>query len=116
VVLRLRLGYEHRISRSASLPRATRSTATVLRTARALLDAARPATTGHDLTLLGVALTGLRADDAAQLELPLDGRPPGLDDVVDAVRERFGTGALRRAVLLNRRAGFEMPVLPDEPG
>ncbi|MCU0312747.1 MAG: DNA polymerase IV [Solirubrobacteraceae bacterium] len=116
VVLRLRLGYEHRISRSATLERPTRSTDAVLRSARALLAAARPATDGHELTLLGVALTGLRADDAAQLELPLDGRRPGLDDAVDAVRERFGTGALRRAVLLDRRAGVEMPVLPDEPG
>jgi DNA polymerase-4 len=116
VVLRLRLGYEQRISRSATLARPTRGTDAVLRTARALLAEARPVTRGHDLTLLGIALTGLRADDGAQLELPLDGPPPGLDDAVDAIRARFGTGALRRAVLVGRRTGFEMPVLPDEPG
>jgi DNA polymerase-4 len=29
------------------------------------------------------------------------------------VRERFGTEAITRAVLLGRDRGFEMPLLPD---
>ena len=32
---------------------------------------------------------------------------------VDAVRDRFGSTALTRAVLLGRDSGVEMPLLPD---
>ncbi|WP_442933644.1 hypothetical protein [Micromonospora sp. CPCC 206060] len=46
--------------------------------------------------------------------MPLD-RDPGadLDAAVDAVRDRFGSAALTRAVLLGREPGLEMPLLPD---
>jgi len=32
---------------------------------------------------------------------------------VDEIRDRYGREALRRAVLLHRPAGIEMPLLPD---
>lgn len=114
VVLRLRLGYAERVSRSATLPRATRSTHAVLRAARALLAGARPLFADRDLTLVGVALTNLHGD-GAQLELPLHGRASELDDTLDAVRSRFGNTAIGRAVLLHGRTGQEMPLLPDRP-
>lgn len=49
-----------------------------------------------------------------QLTLPFD-RPDGgeLDAALDAVRERFGAGAVTRAVLLGREPGLQMPMLPD---
>ena len=56
-----------------------------------------------------------------QLSPPLKGVPEvwasgqgGLLDVVlDLVRERFGTAAITRAVLLGRSPGITMPMLPD---
>ncbi len=36
-----------------------------------------------------------------------------LDGALDEVRERFGTGAVTRAVLLGRDQGISMPLLPD---
>jgi hypothetical protein len=32
---------------------------------------------------------------------------------VDEIRDRYGREALRRAVLLHRGTGVEMPLLPD---
>ena len=32
---------------------------------------------------------------------------------VDAVRDRFGAGAITRAVLLGRDQGMSVPLLPD---
>ena len=114
VVLRLRFGdYERRVTRSASLPRPTRHTDTVLRVARALFADAQPLIAAHGLTLLGLSLTNLRDDDGAQLELPLDGRPVVLDEALDDVRDRYGARAIRRAVLLHRDIGPAMPTLPD---
>ena len=113
VVLRLRFGDYERATRSASLRRATRRTDTVLGLARGLLAEAAPIVAERGLTLLGISLTNLADDDGAQLELPFDGRSPVLDDTVDAVRDRFGAGAIRRAVLVHREIGPAMPTLPD---
>jgi len=54
------------------------------------------------------------AESADQLELPFepdDGRE--LDAALDRVRERFGVGAITRAVLLGKDQGTVMPLLPD---
>lgn len=114
VVLRLRFGdFEQRATRSASLPRATRDTVTVLRLARELLAGVQTLIAARGLTLLGLSLTNLRDDDGAQLELQVDGRPHGLDEAVDEVRDRYGARAIRRGVLLHRDIGPAMPTLPD---
>jgi DNA polymerase-4 len=66
------------------------------------------------LTLVGVALANLDDDAAVQLALPLDrGSAGALDAVLDDVRERFGSAAITRAVLLGRDQGFAVPLLPD---
>ncbi len=50
---------------------------------------------------------------SVQLELPLDRHNWELDAAVDAVRDRFGSRAITRGVLLGKDPGIEMPMLPD---
>jgi DNA polymerase-4 len=114
VVLRLRFRDFSRATRSHTLPRATDDTQAILDAARALLASAAPIIEMRGLTLVGVSLTGLEDDSAVQLLLPFDGRHRhGLDLAVDTVRERYGTAALTRGVLLGREPGITMPLLPD---
>jgi DNA polymerase-4 len=114
VVLRLRFGDFTRATRSHTLPVATANTDTVLAAVRDLLAAARPLIADQGITLLGVSVANLGDDRAVQLPLPLDRRrAPGLDATVDRVRERFGTTAVNRAVLLGRDHDFTVPVLSD---
>ena len=40
-------------------------------------------------------------------------RASALDTALDAVRDRFGTAAITRAVLLGRDPGLTVPLLPD---
>ena len=66
------------------------------------------------LTLVGVAVTNLDDGGAVQLALPFDGIGAGaLDAALDDVRERFGSAAVTRAVLLGRDQGLTVPMLPD---
>ena len=112
VVLRLRFADFTRATRSVTLPYATFHTETVLATARGLLAAALPLIEERGCTLLGLAVANL--DDSPQLMLPLehDSRS-ALDAAVDEVRERFGIASLTRGVLLGRKQGFTVPLLPD---
>ncbi len=66
------------------------------------------------VTLVGVSVANLDNDGPLQLMLPID-RYDGdaLDTALDAVRDRFGTKAITRAVLLGRDEGLTMPMLPD---
>jgi len=114
VVLRLRFGDYSRATRSHTLTEATAETRILLAAARGLLAAATPLIQAQGLTLVGVALANLDGDDADQLALPLDRQRPGaLDVTIDDVRERFGSAAITRAVLLGRDQGISMPLLPD---
>jgi len=114
VVLRLRFADYSRATRSHTLPRATAETHAILITARWLLVAAFPTIERRGLTLVGVAVANLEDDRAVQLALPFDPYAGGaLDAAMDEARERFGSGALVRAVLLGRDRGWEMPMLPD---
>jgi DNA polymerase-4 len=114
VVLRLRFGDFTKATRSHTLAQATGHTATVLRTARALLAAAGPEIEAAGLTLVGVAVTNLADDAALQLALPFRRTSGGeLDRALDDVRDRFGTRAVTRAALLGRDPGFSVPMLPD---
>src|SRR5579864_845127 len=114
VVLRLRFSDYTRATRSATLRDATASTDRILETARSLLSESLPVIEHRGLTLVGIAVANL--DDVAtlQLRLPLDDcENDALDAVVDLVRERFGSSAITRAVLLGRSPGISMPLLPD---
>jgi len=114
VVLRLRFADFSRATRSHTLPRATSQTQAILDTARGLLVVASPLIEAQGLTLVGVALSNLENDGAVQLALPFDPQLDwALDAALDEVRDRFGSGAVTRALLLGRDPGIEMPLLAD---
>ncbi|MGH2699919.1 MAG: DNA polymerase IV [Actinomycetota bacterium] len=114
VVLRLRFDDLPRATRSRTLSEATAQTETILAVARALLREATPLIRSQGLTLVGVSLTNLCNDRAIQLVLPFDRHHlDALDAALDSLRDRFGTSAITRAVLLGRNQGFEVPQLPD---
>jgi DNA polymerase-4 len=114
VVLRLRYGDYTKATRSRTLRFATRRTAVVLSLAQGLLAAAMPDIEKRGITLIGVSLSQLGTAESAPPELPLDWDDGArLDTVLDAVRDRFGTEAVARAVHLGRDAGWSTPVLPE---
>jgi DNA polymerase-4 len=114
VVLRMRFDDFARATRSHTLDEATAQTQTLLATERGLLAASMPMIERQGLTLLGITFTNLENADAVQLALPLEARPASaLDATLDRVRERYGSAAITRAVLLGRDQGLEVPLLPD---
>jgi len=114
VVLRLRFDDFSRATRSHTLPRATANTQTILAIARELVATAMPKIARDGLTLVGIAVANLDDDAVVQLALPFD-RQSGtaLDTTLDDVRDRFGSTAVTRAVLLGRRTRESVPMLPD---
>jgi DNA polymerase-4 len=114
VVLRLRFDDFSRATRSHTLHEASASTHAILTSARELLALAEPMIQREGITLVGVSVSNLHDGRAIQLALPLDGHTSAaLDAAIDEVRERFGTTAITRAVLLERGEGVAMPLLPD---
>jgi DNA polymerase-4 len=82
--------------------------------ARVLLGSIAPLVERQGLTLVGLSVTNFDAKGAVQLVLPFDSDSgDALDAALDEVRERFGTAAVTRAVLLGRDQGFSVPMLPD---
>jgi DNA polymerase-4 len=114
VVLRLRFDDYSRATRSHTLPLPTASTETILIAARTLLADSLPMLRERGVTLVGISVANLDTADTLQLLLPFDRRHlEALDAALDEVRDRFGSAAITRAVLLGRDRGFSMPLLPD---
>jgi DNA polymerase-4 len=113
VVLRLRFDDFTRATRSLTMPRSTDQSQDILDNARALLTAATPLIEERGITLVGISLTNLEDADPLQLTLTEDWRPHALDAALDEVKERYGSAAIMRAVLVGRETGVVMPVLPD---
>ena len=114
VVLRLRFDDFSRATRSHTLPYATAGTTVILTTARELLAVALPMIERRGITLVGVAVTNLDDSRAVQPSLPFDPHDSdALDAALDDVRQRFGSTAITRAVLLGRAGRPAMPLLPD---
>jgi DNA polymerase-4 len=115
IVLRLRFAdYATRATRSHTIVEATQQTQVILAVARGLLAAAMPLIESQGITLLGVTLTNL--DDAAAVQLALPFQPDratALDTALDDIRERFGSRAITRAVLVGRPERPSVPLLPD---
>jgi DNA polymerase IV len=113
VILRLRFDDFTRATRSLTMPRLTDQSQEILSTARALLTASLPLIEKRGITLVGISLTNLEDTDPLQLTLTEDWRPHALDAALDQVKDRYGSDAITRAVLVGRHAGVVMPVLPD---
>jgi DNA polymerase IV len=112
VVLRLRFSDFSRATRSSTMLEATADTDTILTLATALLSLSMPTISRRGLTLIGVALTNLSDSGGAQLRLPFE-RVPELDETLDLIRDRFGSGAITRGTLVGRDPGPWVPLLPD---
>jgi DNA polymerase-4 len=112
VTIRLRFADFSRATRSHTLPEPTANTETILVTASGLLRAARPVIDARGLTLIGLSLSNLADEGAYQLVLPF-GRARDLDAALDRVRDRFGSSAITRGVLVGRDPGISVPMLPD---
>ena len=114
VVLRLRFDDFSRATRSHTLTCPTADTQTLLVAIRGLVAGAWPTIELQGLTLVGISLANLDDRDAIQLTLPFNGSDPAtIDAAVDQVRDRFGSAAITRAVLLGREPGLSVPLLPD---
>jgi DNA polymerase-4 len=114
IVLRLRFDDFTRATRSHTLAWASADTEAVLAAARALLAGATPLIERAGLTLVGVSIANLDTADVVQLELPFAVRDPRrLDGALDAIRDRYGSASITRAVLLGRDPGLTVPMLPD---
>jgi DNA polymerase-4 len=114
VTLRLRFDDFSRATRSYTLAEATAETPAILATARGLFRDALPMIDEQGCTMVGVAVGNLTDDRAVQLALPFERRRAGaLDAAIDLVRDRFGSAAITRAVLLGREPRPEVPLLPD---
>ena len=118
VIVRLRYGDFTRSTASHTLSRPTLSTDLVLDVARRLLQSRMDVIRAKGCTLVGLSVSGLD-DNPAQLVLPYtasSARALGnweLDEAVDAVRAKFGTSAVRRAVQVGHSDRPAMPILPD---
>jgi DNA polymerase-4 len=114
VALRMRFDDFSRATRSTTITEPTAQTQKILATARGLLATAMPLIESQGITLIGVSLTNLEDDWAIQLALPFDRqRESAIDAVLDDIRDRFGTRAITRAVLLGRDNHITVPLLPD---
>jgi DNA polymerase IV len=114
VTLRLRFDDFSRATRSHTLPEATADTLALLTAGRVLLGDAMPMIERRGITLIGIAFSSLFGDDAVQMALPFDGASStAIDTTIDDIRERFGSKSLTRGVLLGRRDGLQVPLLPD---
>ena len=112
VILRMRFEDFSRATRSYTLREPTDLTHVLVHAAHGLLRASAPLIERNGISLIGITLTNLSNAGAIQLVLPFD-RARDLDTVVDRVRDRFGSKAITRAVLVGRDPGISVPLLPD---
>jgi DNA polymerase-4 len=116
VTLRLRFEDWDRITRAHTMAAHTSHTETILDVARNLLRSTLPDIADRGCTLVGISVGHLCDDPPSQLVLPFTRHDTeALDDALDDLKERFGSKAVTRAVLLRHDGGFSgsVPMLPD---
>ena len=114
VVLRLRFDDFARATRSHTIFEPTAGNDVILAVARRLVNEARPMMRARGLTLIGLSLGNLENADSIQLALPFGAATSEtLDVTVDRLREKFGSAAVTKAVLIGRDQGMTVPMLPD---
>jgi DNA polymerase-4 len=112
IVLRMRFDDWERATRSHTLLEPTERTRTILAAAMELLRASMPMIERRGITLIGIALANLMDRGPIQMILPFD-RIGDLEATLDRVRDRFGTSAITRGVLVGHDTGPWVPLLPD---
>ncbi|HKV46161.1 MAG TPA: DNA polymerase IV [bacterium] len=96
VTLKVRYDNFQTLTRNLTLPSPTQSGAVVHRAALGLLDRLGPLP--RAVRLIGVTVSALSRADLAQVSLfDEDGHHAQIDEVVDAINERFGEGTVRQA-------------------
>ena len=104
VTIKVRFGDFTTVTRSSTVDPPVATATALARVAKELLAGVD---TGQGVRLLGVAVTGLGADDARQLTFVTDDDPgEGWEDAsraVDSIRERFGESAIGPAVATTDR-------------
>lgn len=96
VTLKLRYGNFQTLTRALTLPAATNSGGAVLRAAVRLLDRLDPLS--GPVRLIGISVSGLGRADMTQVSLfEAEDASARVDQLMDAINERFGEGTLRQA-------------------
>ena len=113
VMLRLRFDDFTRATRSLTIAQATAETRALLGPRASCWRRRCRRSAREGFTLVGLSLTNLEDVDAVQLALPVDRvRTLALDTAVDEVREKFGSAAITRGVLLGRDPGSRCRCCP----
>ena len=112
VVLRLRFTDYTRATRSHTIREPTTRTDTIMVAATELLHRAMALIERRGITLVGVALSNLVDCGPGQLTLPFE-RASELDTTIDSIRDRYGSGAVTRGILVGRKEEPWVPLLPD---
>jgi len=116
ITIRMRFDDFSRATRARSLPHPTAATEPIREVALAVLGDASEMIEQRGLTLIGLSVGNLEniGDSTEQLLLPFGRKDrSGLDEAVDALRDRFGHASVVRASLLNRKSNVDVPKLPD---
>jgi DNA polymerase-4 len=95
VTLKLRYSTFQTLTRALTLPAPTSSGGAVLRAAAGLLDRLGPLP--RPVRLIGISVSGLGRADLTQVSLFDDEDARAVDEVKDAINERFGEGTVRQA-------------------
>ena len=99
--LKVRFGDFHTITRSRSLPGSTADTSEIWATARELLAESLPS--GFAVRLIGIGVSGFDHPETGQQDLfrQVPTSAP-LDELSDAINQRFGKQSLRRGTSVRK--------------
>lgn len=96
ITVKIRFSDFRTITRSETLPSPTSNDLVVFRTATRLLS--RAIEPGQAIRLIGLGCSGLEPAGEEQLELDRSSRRNDLDQAIDAIRSRFGSGTIGPAI------------------